>query len=89
MFAIASVGAQILLRRYYDPFVKQDPRRRWLLRSWLSIYAFVAIQMAWLLRPFIGRPTGTIQFFREDVWDNAYVVVGRMIIQFVARLFSL
>jgi hypothetical protein len=79
MFALASVAAQWLLRTYYRPLVARSPRHRWLLWGWLLVYAFVAIQMAWLLRPFIGAPTIEVQFLRPEAWDNAYVVVTRLV----------
>ncbi len=79
MFATASVGAQVLLRRSYRPLVARHPRHRWLLRFWLLLYAFVGIQMGWVLRPFIGQPFEPVEFFRSGAWDNAYVIVARMI----------
>ena len=50
-----------------------------MLRTWIFVYVFVGIQMGWVLRPFIGNPRAPVQFFREDSWSNAYVVVGEMI----------
>ena len=46
-----------------------------MLWGWLGVYAFVGIQMGWVLRPFIGQPGVPVTFFREGVWGNAYVVV--------------
>jgi len=85
MFGAASAGAQVLLRRAYRPLVARHPRHRWLLRAWLVLYAFVGIQMGWVLRPFIGDPANPVQFFREGAWDNAYVIVARMIWAEVTR----
>jgi hypothetical protein len=73
MFGCASFTAQWLLRRFYEPLIKRNPQHRLLLRAWLVIYAFVGIQMAWVLRPFIGYPDAPTQFFRQDAWGNAYV----------------
>src|SRR5829696_1564831 len=53
MFGVASVAAQWMLRRSYRPLIAANPRHRTLLRAWLVIYAFVGIQMAWVLRPFV------------------------------------
>jgi len=39
----------------------------------------VGVQMGWVLRPFIGDPNQSIQFFREDSWTNAYVAVAEII----------
>ena len=79
MFGAASVSAQVVLRRGYRPLIARNPRHRWLLRLWLLIYAFVGVQMGWLLRPFIGAPEQPVQFFRAGTWENAYVIVARMI----------
>ena len=85
MFAVASAGGQAVLRRGYRPLVAKDPKHRWLLRAWLVLYAFVGIQMGWVLRPFVGDPSGPVQFFRAGAWDNAYVIVARMVWDQVAR----
>lgn len=79
MFGAASLAAQIILRRYYAPLIARNPRHRVLLRSWLGLYAFVGIQMGWILRPFIGYPGMEVQFFRSDTWGNAYLIVGESI----------
>jgi hypothetical protein len=75
MFAVASVAAQWVLRRRYAPLVARNPRHRAMLRAWLGMYAFVGVQMGWVLRPFIGQPGRPVTFFREDTWGNAYTIV--------------
>ena len=85
MFAIASVSAQWILRDYYRPLVRRNPRHRWMLRAWLVVYVFVGIEMGWILRPFIGDPSSPVQFFRADSWGNAYMIVGRMLWRAVAQ----
>jgi hypothetical protein len=79
MFAVATFAAQAILRSWYRPLIARNPCHRWLLRLWLIVYAFVGIQTAWVLRPFVGSPDMPVQFFREESWDNAYVIIGRMI----------
>src|SRR5262245_5654897 len=79
MFAVASLSAQGLLRRCYAPLIARNRRHLWLLRTWQVLYSFVAIQMAWVLRPFVGQPEVPVQFFRDEAWGNAYVVVAKMI----------
>jgi hypothetical protein len=78
MFGVASIAAQLPLRRAYRPLIERDPRHRVMVRVWLVLYAFVGIQMGWVLRPFIGDPVQRVQFFRSGAWDNAYEVVARM-----------
>lgn len=85
MFAAASFAAQVLLRRAYRPLIARNPAHRWMLRLWLLIYAFVGIQMGWVLRPFLGDPSAPVQFFRSDSWGNAYEMVGKMIWETVMR----
>ncbi|MEM7809647.1 MAG: hypothetical protein AAF561_16175, partial [Planctomycetota bacterium] len=72
-FGAASVAGQFLLRRYYRPLEADRPVHRSLRRTWLGVYAFVGIQAAWVLRPFIGQPGSAEQFFRDGAWGNAYV----------------
>jgi hypothetical protein len=79
MFAVASFSAQWILRRDYIPLIARNSKHRWMLRTWIIIYVFVGIQMAWVLRPFIGDPRSPVQFFREGSWSNAYEVVLQMI----------
>ena len=84
MFAVASLGAQVLLRRGYRALIARNARHRALLRTWIFIYAFVGIQMGWSLRPFIGAPNQPVRFFRVGAGENAYVVVARVIWNAVA-----
>jgi len=79
MFAIASFTAQWVLRRRYGPLIARRPRHRQLLRLWLGLYVFVGIQMAWVLRPFVGHPDLPVQFFRKEAWGNAYEFIAQMI----------
>lgn len=80
MFGTASAAAQVVVRRYYRPLIRRSPRHRQLLWAWFVLYAFVGIQMGWVLRPFIGDPDLPVAFFRSGAWGNAYVIVGRMIV---------
>ena len=84
VFAVASVAGQLGLARHYRPLVRRDPRHRIALRAWLALYVFVAIQLAWILRPFVGAPTMRVRFLRQDAWGNAYVHV----VEAFVRLFG-
>lgn len=75
MFGVASITAQLMLRRFYQPLIARDRRHRLLMRIWLVIYAFVGVQMGWVLRPFIGNPNDPTRFFRTEAWGNAYLEV--------------
>jgi hypothetical protein len=85
VFGVASFAGQGLLRKLYRPLIEKNPVHRRLLRAWVVVYAFVGIQMGWVLRPFIGDPGRPVTFFREHMWGNAYEVVGRMIWEVVRR----
>jgi hypothetical protein len=79
LFALATLAGQTTLDRHYTVLVARDPRHRIARRVWLVLYVFVAIQAAWVLRPFVGRPGLPSQFLRDDPWSNAYVVVARYV----------
>ncbi|MEM6757752.1 MAG: hypothetical protein AAF586_11345 [Planctomycetota bacterium] len=84
MFAVATVAGHTALRRATRPLVAEAPNVRWLVRLWVVLYAFVGVQMGWVLRPFIGNPGAPVQFFRESAWSNAYVEVWRIMRQVVS-----
>jgi hypothetical protein len=85
MFLVATFSAQWILRAYYRPLIERNPTHRWMLRTWVVVYSFVGIQMAWMLRPFIGDPDSPVQFFREESWGNAYVIVLRVVWQAISH----
>ena len=85
MFGVASLGAQVILARAYRPLIARNPIHQRLLKLWLVLYAFVGIQMGWVLRPFIGDPTEPTQFFRPGAWDNAYEIVAKMVWGILSR----
>ena len=78
MFLLATLAGQLVLRRAYRPLVARDPKHRLMFRAWGVLYAFVAVQGAWVLRPFIGDPGRAVTFFREGAWGNAYVQLLRV-----------
>lgn len=79
MFALASGAGQWTLARHFRPILAVEPRCRIGLVLWLALYVFVGVQLAWVLRPFIGNPDLPVHFLREDAWGNAYVEVGRVL----------
>jgi lysylphosphatidylglycerol synthetase-like protein (DUF2156 family) len=78
LFAAASAAGQVLLRRFSRSLIDRNPGHRRAIRLWLIVYTFVAIQMAWVLRPFIGGPGAATTFFRHGAWGNAYVEVWNL-----------
>jgi hypothetical protein len=79
LFTCSTAAGQAMLARHYRPLVGRNPRHRVTRALWLVLYVFVAIQMAWVLRPFIGSRDLPAQFFREDAWSNAYVQLVRVV----------
>ena len=73
VFLVATLVGQVVLSRHYRPLIARNPRHRVGKAAWLTLYVFVAIQLAWVLRPFVGSPGMEVAFFREDAWSNAYV----------------
>lgn len=73
MFAFATLGAQRTLARHYKPLLAKAPRHRVALLIWPALYFFVAAQLAYSLRPFVGNPDFPTEFLRDDWQGNAYV----------------
>ena len=83
MFLLATLAAQVTLAKHYAPLIAENPRHRVGRFAWAALYVFVAIQLAWVLRPFVGSPALPTRFFREEAWDNAYVVVAKKVWDFL------
>ena len=81
IFLLATVAGQTTLTRHYRPLITENPRHRINRRVWAISYVFVAVQMAWVLRPFVGSPDLETGFFRENAWSNAYVVVFETVVE--------
>jgi hypothetical protein len=80
MFSIATAAAQVVLWRLYRPLIAEDRRHLAMLWTWVLLYAFVGMQMGWMLRPFVGTPNQPVTFFREEPFSNAYVVIFELIV---------
>lgn len=79
MFAIATLLAQIVILRRYRPLLARARAHAACLAYWLAAYAFVGIQMGWMLRPFVGSPGLRVAFLRDEPFTNAYVVVWGLV----------
>ena len=80
IFALAALAGQMVMLRYYRVLIRRQRYHRIMLYTWLLLYAFVGIQMGWVLRPFVGCPGLAVTFFRNEPFSNAYVVVARLIL---------
>ncbi len=79
MFALATLAGQMVMLRYYRGLIRRHHHHAFMLVGWVTLYAFVGIQMGWILRPFIGDPTLRPAFFRSEPFSNAYVVVFNLV----------
>jgi hypothetical protein len=73
VFGVATLAAQRTLARHYRPLLARDRRHAIALLAWPTLYFFVAGQLAYVLRPFIGNPKFPTVFLREHWWGNVYV----------------
>lgn len=78
LFAAAAWNSRRALAACYRPLIRKNPRHAVLGKIWFVLYAFVGVQMAWDLRPFVGHPTMPVSFFREDI-GNAYVEITKIL----------
>ena len=83
MFFVGTVSGQVTLSHHYRALIASNPAHRIGRFAWVVLYVFVAIQLAWVLRPFLGAPDLPTAFFRQDAWSNAYVEV----LDAIAKLF--
>lgn len=77
-WAFAAIVAGWRAKEQLAPQLSHDKRLR-LLGGWgFVLWAFVAIQTCWCLRPFIGRPDAPPQFVRRDALSNAYLGIWKL-----------
>ena len=88
LFAVATYAGQLTLNKHYRVLVAADPRHRVGRITWVTLYVFVSIQAAWILRPFIGAPDLPSRFLREDPRSNAYVKVFEHVWKLLASAFG-
>lgn len=79
LFCLASLAGQWTLARHYRPLVATNRRHALPRAAWLALYWFVTIQLAWVLRPFVGAPGLQPSFLRPQAWSNAYVALSHAI----------
>ncbi|RYG74128.1 hypothetical protein EON80_02730 [bacterium] len=80
LFALAGIAAQNIIRLRFKQLLQSDARHSKLLSVGFGLWAFVAIQLAWNLRPFVGSPDAAVQFLRPDAFTNAYLAIGRILL---------
>jgi hypothetical protein len=81
MFTLATAAGQWVMLRRYRPLLVRSARHHVMLWSWVVMYAFVGMQMGWMLRPFVGNPNLEVAFFRDEPFSNAYVVIVDLLLK--------
>ncbi|MEA5617595.1 actin-binding WH2 domain-containing protein [Cronbergia sp. UHCC 0137] len=76
VFAITGIFGVKFLYEGMQLLSEQDETgkktRKTILKSWLFLYGFVAIQLGWFFRPFFGAPGANFELFRA-VKGNFYL----------------
>lgn len=78
-FTVATLAGHMVMLRYYHVLIRRRRAHRIMLSAWVTMYAFVGIQMGWTLRPFVGDPDAPTAFFRQEPFTNAYVIIVRLL----------
>lgn len=86
LFLVATIAGQVTLARHYRVLIRRNLRHGIPYAAWVLLYVFVTIQMAWVLRPFIGNPRLPVGFLRADPWNNAYLEVWAIVRQALQRM---
>jgi hypothetical protein len=84
LFSISTLAGQVVMRRRYAQLIQhpeRGPRHRLMLWLWTLLYAFVGMQMGWMLRPFVGGHDQPVAFFRQEPFSNAYVVLLQLFVR--------
>jgi hypothetical protein len=79
MFTLATAAAHTVMLRRYRPLAARAAAHRLMLWTWVVLYAFVGVQMGWMLRPFVGNPAIPVTFFRQEPFSNAYIFIARLV----------
>ena len=79
LFAVAGLAAQSVVRARLGQLLRGQSRHPKLWALGYAMWAFVAIQLAWNLRPFIGAPWMPAQFLRPDAFSNVYLGLGKLL----------
>ncbi len=79
VFALAGIAAQNVARGRLQALLARESRHLKLWALGFGVWAFVAVQLAWNLRPFIGSPEASVQFLRPDAFSNVYLALWKIL----------
>ena len=80
LFVLAALVSQGAIRARIQTLLQRDERHLRLLFVGFGLWTFVAVQLAWNLRPFVGNPDAPAQFLRPDAFTNAYLALWRVLV---------
>ena len=70
--AFAGIVANLRLFDLLLFITKSSRQAKTILFSWLAGNLLLGGQLSWILRPFIGSPTGAVEFLREKAFDGNF-----------------
>lgn len=79
-FLIGLVFAFTQIRRLFSKSSLDVPGIRNVLLAWAVVHALAAVQLAWTLRPFLGRPGSAVEFIRSGPLQNAYLEIWDLVV---------
>lgn len=92
IFAVSGVMGVVFLSQgmkiVADNGNEGEGSRRWVLRLWMFLYAFVGSQLAWTIRPFIGAPSIPFELFRQlggNFYTNIFASIGEILGFFIVQ----
>lgn len=77
IFAYAGLVGVFFINRCFKTLRKNGARAigKGLLLAWLVLYSFVGMELAWIMRPYIGNPDESLQVFRArsgNIYESMY-----------------
>lgn len=72
VFATAGVVGVRQLHGFLQRLVPDPAVGRRVLWAWLLSHGVVGAQLSWVMRPFVGKPGLSVQFFRDDAFHGTF-----------------
>ena len=72
VIAFAGVTSNVRLLWLLDDMTGNRAIARRILAAWLAGNMFLGCQVSWIMRPFIGSPGLTVEFFRTDALQGTF-----------------
>ncbi len=70
--AFAGTVSNLHLYRLVLHLTKSCRQSRQIIFSWLAVNLLLGSQLSWIMRPFIGAPTGEVEFMRENAMSGSF-----------------